>query len=528
MNGYGLAAAALGVAAVLPLAAGGMVALDRVGRARQTPVAAVVWATSLASILGLGVAITAWSSPVTVRAGSVGLRVDRVGALVLVLITGVGALVTSFAGRSLRGEPYGRRFFALAGVVTSASVVVATSSSLVPLAVAWIVVSAAVVGLIGLTGTQGARRTARRARLVFGAGDAALVVATVLVVSTWGDVDLRDLRLMVDSHPAIATLAAVLVLVTAITRSAQIPAQGWLLGTVWAPTPVSALLHAGVVNAGGLLLVRLWGLVGTSALVTHAALLIGTATLVVGTLEARARGDVKGALAASTVAQMGFMTVGVALGAHAVALLHLVAHGLFKAALFLGSGTAVATSVRARQHPRPVDRIGPGWRASVVVVPVALVVASSVAVKSHGPAAGDVLLGATVAAAAVAAGLAGLHRVRQASQRAGVVLATGVLAAGYLAVAHVVGSALEPSLVRPGAAVPAVGWLVLVGLAAAGTAALVRGLGGSRVDGLRAQLYASVVLPAPVTARVDAGVSAEWAPSACPPGPLPEPVGAPS
>ena len=481
------------------------------------------------------VAVVAWWEPV--QAGPIGgwgLWVDRAGSPVVVLIAGVGAVVASFARRSLRGEAYRARFLTVAGLLTTASLVVATSSNLTGLVLGWVAASACVPVLIGLTGTVEARSAARRARTVLAVGDLALVAAAVTTWVVWGTIDLRGPAAPFDG--VTAAVVGGLVLVAAASRSAQVPAHRWLIGTVWAPTPVSALLHAGVVNGGGILMLRLWGLVGASAVVLVGALALGTVTLVVGTLRARSRGDVKGALAESTVAQMGFMTITCALGAHVATLLHLVAHGWFKAALFLGSGSAVATSRRARQHPAPHPRPAAAWAAVAVVVPVAAVGAVALTagpVREPGSSAGELLVAACVAAAAVAVAQAGVRHGRRPSARASAVVLSGVVAAGYLFAVHRVGGALESSLPILGDAVPSAWWLVPVALAVLGAAAVVRGIGGQRLHQVTTPLYAAVAIPPLTVGPVDPAArpagrkrSADLRDRLVPPTDV-EPVGAP-
>jgi len=127
----------------------------------------------------------------------------------------------------------------------------------------------------------------------------------------------------------------------------------WLPSTIAAPTPVSALLHAGVVNGAGMLLVRLAPVFGASAVATHLAFAAGAVTAGYATTVMLVRTDVKGNLAWSTAGQMGFMTVQVAIGALPAALLHIVGHGMYKAALFLGAGGSVTAHHRRRQLPAP-------------------------------------------------------------------------------------------------------------------------------------------------------------------------------
>lgn len=454
----------------------------------------VIGATGVAA-LGAGLtAVAAWSEPITAGGAEAGLVADRVLALVIVLVAGVAAVVTSFAGRSLRGEPYERRFAVLAGLLTSASLVVATSTTLIGVAGAWLVVSAVVVALVGLTGTPGARAAARRTRRTLAVGDGALVGA-VAVLALAGGVRLDGGAADVAAGPA--TMVGLLILVAAVTRSALAPAHRWLPETVWAPTPVSALLHAGVVNAGGLLLVRTWPTIGGRGVVVALTLAIGAATVVVGTLHARARGDVKGALAASTVAQMGFMTVTCALGAHAATIFHLVAHGWFKAALFLGSGTAVATGERARRFPALTVPVAPAWRAASVAVPALATAGVGVTVWSgahHGVTlAGDLLVGAVLVAAASAMAGTGLRRASGTARRLVAVALPALVAAGYLGAVHALAGALSADLPGAGAA-PGAWALAPVLVAMAATAAVVRGRAGTR---LATRLYATLAAPPP-------------------------------
>lgn len=148
-------------------------------------------------------------------------------------------------------------------------------------------------------------------------------------------------------------LVAVLVVVAGVSRSALLPLHRWLPATLAAPTPVSALLHAGVVNGAGVLLLAVGPLVLASTVGTWLAFGLAATTAVVALGVMLVRADVKGALAWSTSAQMGFMVVLVTIGAFGAALVHLVGHGLYKAAAFLGAGGRVAAAARARHRQLP-------------------------------------------------------------------------------------------------------------------------------------------------------------------------------
>ena len=131
---------------------------------------------------------------------------------------------------------------------------------------------------------------------------------------------------------------AVPLAVAAMARSAQWPFHSWLPDTMEAPSPVSALLHAGIVNAGGILLIRCAALLARSPESCMLLAGVGTVTIVLGSLAAAQQVRLKQSLAWSTVAQMGFMTVQCAVAAYPAALLHVIGHGAYKAAAFLGSG----------------------------------------------------------------------------------------------------------------------------------------------------------------------------------------------
>jgi NADH-quinone oxidoreductase subunit L len=126
-----------------------------------------------------------------------------------------------------------------------------------------------------------------------------------------------------------------------MTKSAQFPFHFWLIGTIEAPTPVSALMHAGIVNAGGFLVNRLAPLFGLAPTTLHLMFVIGGVTALIGATAMLTQTSVKRRLVYSTMGQMGYMVMECGLGAFALAVFHLCAHGLFKATLFLNSGSVI-------------------------------------------------------------------------------------------------------------------------------------------------------------------------------------------
>ena len=167
-------------------------------------------------------------------------------------------------------------------------------------------------------------------------------------------------------------MVAVLMVVAALARASQVPLPMWLPGTLSAPTPTSALLHAGVVNAGAILLLRSLDLVAAAPAAMWLLAIASLVTIAASLAALRTRRDVKGALAVSTSAQMGFMLLAIAVGAPLAALTHLVGHTLYKSARFLGVGDAIGASVRRRSYAPSVAGWPQGFRvASSVVIGVA-------------------------------------------------------------------------------------------------------------------------------------------------------------
>jgi len=151
-----------------------------------------------------------------------------------------------------------------------------------------------------------------------------------------------------------ATAVTLLFFVGAMGKSAQFPIHLWLPGSLFAPTPVHALLHAGIINAGGFLINRLAPLFGLSSTTLHVAFLIGTLTAILGASMMLAQNDIKKTLGFSTIGQMGYMIMECGLGAFSLAVFHLIAHGLFKATVFLNCGNVIHNA-RLEPHFPHVD-----------------------------------------------------------------------------------------------------------------------------------------------------------------------------
>jgi NADH:ubiquinone oxidoreductase subunit 5 (subunit L)/multisubunit Na+/H+ antiporter MnhA subunit len=284
------------------------------------------------------------------------LRLDLVGAVMSLLIGFIGWVVVRYARSYLDGEAREGAFHGLLLATLAAVQVLALAGSLATLVLAFLAIG---LGLRRLLMFYAARPEAQRAAtkftLVSGAGDVAVVLASILLWHGYGTADLAAINAAAaaGSAPAGTGLAVGLLVLAALLKSGALPLHGWLTEVMEAPTPVSALLHAGIINAGGLLLIRLAEPMQASPGAMAALVILGGFTALFAGLVMLTQAAVKTALAWSTIAQMGFMLLQCGLGLWSLALLHIVAHSLYKAHAFLASGTAVQ-AVLAVRRPGPV------------------------------------------------------------------------------------------------------------------------------------------------------------------------------
>jgi NADH-quinone oxidoreductase subunit L len=282
------------------------------------------------------------------------LLVDRLGAVMMVLITGVSLVIHVYSRRYMQNERGYAKFFAVLSLLNFVLLALVTSAHLIWLLVWWHAVTWLLKTLLSFNDqSTPARQAGWTTVRVLAVGDAALLVGILLLYSAFGTFDLTQILALVKEGPiptfgtgtwwevpAVQTITLVLVL-SIITKSAQFPFHIWLLGTIEAPTPVSAMLHAGIVNAGGFLVNRLAPLFEASPSTLHFLFFIGGFTALVGACTMLTQTSIKRRLVYSTMGQMGYMVMECGLGAFALAIFHLCAHGLFKATLFLNSGTPI-------------------------------------------------------------------------------------------------------------------------------------------------------------------------------------------
>jgi NADH:ubiquinone oxidoreductase subunit 5 (subunit L)/multisubunit Na+/H+ antiporter MnhA subunit len=364
------------VFAPLILLATAALALARPGR-RPGALARVAEAAALAA-LAFGVAGLVQlviAGPVTL-AGLV--RLDAVSATMVVLVCFVGWVVVRFARSYLDGEAREGAFHGLLLAALAAVSLQVQAANLAVLALGFVATGVAIRQLLLFYPDRAeARRAAMKFTLVWGAGDVALILAALLLGQAFGTIDIAAVTQAAGAGlPFAAKLAVALLVIAAALKTAAFPLHGWLTEVMEAPTPVSALLHAGIINGGGLLLIRLAEVVQASPGAMAALVMLGGLTAIFGAVVMLTQSAVKTALAWSTVAQMGFLLLQCGLGLWALAMLHIVAHSLYKAHAFLASGGAIK-AVLAVRRPGPVAV--PGLAAVARAFALALVLYAGVA-----------------------------------------------------------------------------------------------------------------------------------------------------
>jgi NAD(P)H-quinone oxidoreductase subunit 5 len=355
---------------VLALLASGLFPWQRLNRAAQRSGWATIWLTivalqaSLAASVHVMIAGTidysfvAWKWPVP---GCLGVYVDAVSGVMLVLISFIGLIIARYASRYLQGDANQGEFFRWMALTLGATLMLVMACNLVMLTAAWMLISFGLHQLL----TYYPERTwgvwaARKKFLISRLGDALLFAALVLTYRCFGTTEYTDIFAAAHaihegkaSGSITADFIGILFVLGAMTKSAQFPFHSWLPDTMETPTPVSALMHAGVINAGGFLVIRLSPLVSLSPSALDLLAILGATTALLGSLVMLTQTSIKRSLAYSTIAQMGFMMLQCGLGAFSAALLHIVAHSAYKAHAFLSCGSVLDAAARTKAPPLP-------------------------------------------------------------------------------------------------------------------------------------------------------------------------------
>ncbi len=294
---------------------------------------------------------------------------DGVASLMFALVSFVGWVICLYSIRYLDGESAQGRYFRWTSVTIGAVSMMVISGNLLMFVAMWIVTS---LGLHRLLLHYAHRPAAQRAAwtkfVISRIGDVALIAAMVLIYNEFNTFDFAKLFAAAGSLATVTPAmhaAGFLLVAGAVTKSAQFPFHTWLPLTMETPTPVSALMHAGIVNAGGYLIIRTSQLEALTPWALTTLAVLGGFTACFAATVMLTQTSVKKALAYSTIAQMGFMLLQCGLGAYSSAMLHILAHSLYKAYAFLSSGSVVAS--------RAADFREPSLNRPLHLIPLAIV-----------------------------------------------------------------------------------------------------------------------------------------------------------
>ncbi|MBK9946984.1 MAG: NADH-quinone oxidoreductase subunit L [Nitrospira sp.] len=289
----------------------------------------------------------------------IGFYVDRLSAVMMTLITGISTIIYCYSTHYMSQDRYARRYLTLICLTDFVLICMVSSGNLMILFLFWQILSYLLYLLahnhVHPATLAGAFKTFTLLRVA----DTAFLAGIALAYQLYGTIEFHELFARAAATPMpiqilpgveinAATAITLLFFIGAMGKSAQFPLHLWLPGSLFAPTPVHALLHAGIINAGGFLINRLAPLFGLSSTTLHVAFVVGTVTAALGATMMLAQNDIKKTLGFSTIGQMGYMMMECGLGAFSLAVFHLIAHGLFKATVFLNCGTVIH---KARQEP---------------------------------------------------------------------------------------------------------------------------------------------------------------------------------
>jgi NADH-quinone oxidoreductase subunit L len=278
------------------------------------------------------------------------VQFDPLAVLMAAVISGISLIVHVYSRRYMAEESGYARFFALLDLMVVCLLLMVCAADLLTLVIAWNLIGLVLFWLLDhRLASPSAYRYGFWTFITYRFGDLPLVLAALILHRLYGSWSMAVVFAKVAADPTmtlagglpVAETVAALVALSAFARSAQFLLHNWLPYTMDGPTPVSALMHAGIVNAGAFIINRFAPVFVDAGVVLHWVFVVGLVTAIAGSLLMLAQNDIKKSLGYSTMGQMGFMIMECGVGAFSLAIFHLIAHGLFKATLFLSSGSAI-------------------------------------------------------------------------------------------------------------------------------------------------------------------------------------------
>ncbi|GAA5495915.1 NAD(P)H-quinone oxidoreductase subunit 2, chloroplastic [Rubritalea halochordaticola] len=304
---------------------------------------------------------------------------DRLSVTILAMVGFLALVITRYSINHLAGDSRQGVFTRHLLQTIAAVQLLCVSGNLLLFTLAWAATSFSLHRLLTFYPDQeGAQLAARKKFFISRLGDLCLVGALITLWQQYGTWDILTLIDLQDSTP-VSTWTPILLVLGGLMKSAQLPFHSWLPETMESPTPVSALMHAGVINAGAFLVLRLSPLIVSSDIAMNSMALVGGLTAVIGSLVMVTQPSIKRSLAWSTIAQMGFLILQCGLGAFGLATLHLVAHSLYKAHSFLSTGGVVE---RARK--RKIKHATPAKTTWLVALACSALVVAALILADYG------------------------------------------------------------------------------------------------------------------------------------------------
>ena len=331
-----------------------------------TGAAHVALFTSLMAVAGFLI-----HGPIDRSLGGIEIYLDALSAIMLLLVAGISTVVIRYSRRYLDGDPGQGHFFRWLALTIGSVLILVISGNLIQFTLAWMATSLSLHRLLLFYPERpAAQQAAHKKFIISRLGDLCLIGAMLMIYRTFGSLHFGEIFSDASLHARHAAEGlspwsgtglfwiGVLLVFGAALKSAQFPFHSWLPEVMETPTPVSALMHAGIINAGGFLIVRMSPVMVLSPAALNLLAVIGAVTALFSALAMLTQTSIKKSLAFSTVGQMGFMMLQCGLGAFSSAILHIVAHGFYKAHAFLSSGSIIdlakaawAPTPRASRHP---------------------------------------------------------------------------------------------------------------------------------------------------------------------------------
>lgn len=296
---------------------------------------------------------------------NMGIYIDNMGAVMLLMVTGVATLIHVFSTWYMHDDPRFGRFFVYLSLFTSAMLGLVLSDNLLSFFIFWELMGFCSYSLIGFYyEKEGAGNASMKAFMTTRVGDVFFLVGILAIWSVVGSVNFVDIYSaiadgkfsnvtigMFSVGVPLATFAGFSIFMGTMGKSAQVPLQVWLPDAMWGPTPCSALIHAATMVAAGVYLsLRMYPLMEAGHLTTFIAYIGGITAFLAATI-ALIQTDIKAVLAYSTISQLGYMVLGIGVGSYNAAFMHLITHAVFKACLFLSAGSVIH-SIHCQEMPQ--------------------------------------------------------------------------------------------------------------------------------------------------------------------------------